>query len=151
MFTILVLVLAAQPVEAGIKLDPLMEKLVAPNPKDSELLKIQKERALERAIYFEKSKMVIDAGRWNANFFGDYIKEVRLLWENLAELTTRPEDKVKCYEMRLEAAKEFEKFIRSRVEVGSDPSQYLNVAKAARLDAEVDLIKLKEAVIKPAK
>jgi hypothetical protein len=68
------------------------------------------------------------------------------LWENLAGLTTRPEEKLKCAEMRLEAAKEFEKFIAARVEVGSDPSQNQDFAKAFRLDAEIDLLKLKEAL-----
>jgi hypothetical protein len=48
--------------------------------------------------------------------------------------------------MRLEAAKEFEKFIAIRVELASDPSQTLDFVKAARLDAEIDLLKLKEAL-----
>ena len=156
MFTVLLLALAASPdpepkdpkAKEGvtIKLDPFIAKLVEPDAKDSEVVKLQKERARERAIYVVKTQEVIKIGNWNAAHFGEYAKEQRTLWENLAGLATKPEDKMKCAEMRLEAAKEFEKFVTSRVNVGSDPSQNQDFAKAFRLDAEIDLLKLKEAL-----
>jgi hypothetical protein len=129
-----------------IKLDPFVAKLVEPDEKDSEVLKLQKERARERAIYIAKTQEVIKVGNWNHEWLGEYAKEQRTLWENLSGLASKPEDKLKCAEMRVAAAKEFEKFITTRVEVGSDPSQNQEFAKAFRIDAEIDLLKLKEAL-----
>ena len=160
MFTVLLLALAASPdpepkdpkAKEGvtIKLDPFIAKLVEPDAKDSEVVKLQKERARERAIYVVKTQELLKVGDaksfWNSAHFGEYSKEQRTLWENLAGLVSKPEDKLKCAEMRVEGAKEFEKFIEKRVDAGLDPSQNQDFAKAARIDAEIDLLKLKEAL-----
>jgi hypothetical protein len=129
-----------------IKLDPFIAKLVEPDAKDSAVVKLQKERTRERAIYVAKTQEVIKIGNWNAAHFGEYVKEQLTFWENLAGLASKPEDKLKCAEMRVEGAKEFEKFITARVKGGLDPSQNQDFAKAARIDAELDLLKLKEAL-----
>jgi hypothetical protein len=123
-----------------------LAKLMEHDAKDSDVLKLQKERARDRVRAMAKIHEAINSGDWNAADLGLYVKEQRLLWENLSGLATRPVDKLKCAEMRLEAVKEFEKFITARVEVGSDPSQNQDFVKAARLDAEIDLLKLKDAL-----
>jgi hypothetical protein len=161
MLTVLFLVLAAPPSPAqkdaepkatapnaakAVKLDPFIEKLTEPDAKDTQLVKLQKERARERALYAVYTQEVMRIGNWDAAYYADYTKEVKLLWENLAEVTTKPEDRVKCYEMRLAAAKEFEKFFEVRVQNASDPPTTLHKAKAARIDAEIDLLKLKESL-----
>jgi hypothetical protein len=132
--------------DQNVKLDPYIAKLVEPEASDSAVLKLQKERVRERAIYLAKMQEVIKSGIWTAANFGDYIKEQRTFWEQLPGLASKPEDKLKCAEMRVEATKEFEKFIGIRVNEAGEPMQALNFAKAARLDAEIDLLKLKEAL-----
>jgi hypothetical protein len=122
-----------------------------PAEKDSPLLQLQKERARERALRFGKSREVFVIGlerygEWKESELAEHMKELRALWENLDELTTRPDEKLKCAESRVAAMKEFEKFISGRVDAGRDPSQSLDFAKAARLDAEIELLKLKESL-----
>jgi hypothetical protein len=125
------------------KLDPLVEKATEADPKDTELRKLMKERVRERAQYLARVQEIIAVGAWNAAFFGEVVKTEATLWENVAELLDRQADKVKCYEKRVERFKEFEKFIAARVNVGTEPPQNLNLAKATRLDAEIALLKLK--------
>jgi hypothetical protein len=151
MYAVLALVLLAQPQkeqppQIETKLDPLVANAVKPDDKDTPLKKLQKERVRERAIALERLNECIQVGKWNSNYFLEQTKLQIALAENLAELLDKPADKVKCYEMRLASAKEFEKFIAKRVEVGSDPAQNLNIATAARADAEIELTKLKETL-----
>jgi hypothetical protein len=151
--------LAAQPgpkekPDKLIDVNDLLPKFVAdatkPDDKDSPLRKLQKERARDRAIYIEKTKEVIKIGGWDQSFFEAHIKTQVALAENLAELMDKPADKVKCYEMRVEALKEFEKFIANLVELGKNRPTDLNIARAARIDAEIELLKLKGPEEKPA-
>jgi hypothetical protein len=147
MYAVLALVLLAQPQkeqpQIETKLDPLIANATKPDDKDTPLKKLQKERVRERAIALERLNECIQVGKWNSNYFLEQTKLQIALAENLAELLDKPADKVKCYEMRLASAKEFEKFIAKRVELGSDPAQNLNIASAARADAEIELMKLK--------
>src|SRR5262245_52573764 len=150
MHTILALVLMiAQPApkqkeRPEPKLDPFVAKAIEPDPKDTPLRKLQKERCRERAVAIGHIKGVIEIGNWLPSYYTDYIKLQSTLWENLAEAVDTPADKVKCYELRLDAMKEIERFTKVRVEAGNDPPQHLNIAKANRIDAEIELLKLKE-------
>ena len=128
------------------KLNPFIAKAVEPDPKDSPLRKLQKERCRERAAAVVKIEEVLAFGRYEPAFYSDYVRLQSTLAENLAELMDKPADKVKCYEMRLNAMKEWERFTKARVESGTGPPQDLNLARAARLDAEIDLLKVKESV-----
>jgi hypothetical protein len=136
---------------AAPKLDPLIEKAATPDPKDSDLRKLMKERVRERAQYLVRVQEMIAIGRWDATFFSEVVKNEALLWENVAELLDQQADKVKCFEKRVEKFKEFEKFIAAGVDVGNQPPQNLNLAKAARLDAEIALLKLKGGAADPPK
>ena len=137
--------------EREVKLDPFVAKAVEPDAKDTPLRKLQKERARERAIAISHIKETLEVGGWQPSFFHEFIKLRVTLAENLAELMDKPADKVKCYEMRLDATKEFERFINIRVTTGNDPPQNLNLARAARIDAEIDLLKLKAELEKAGK
>ena len=101
--------------------------------------------AAERAAAVVLIKEILAIGKYDPNYYADSIKLHTALWENVAEVVDTPADKVKCYEKRLDAAKEFEAFTRVRVAAGNDPPQSLNIAKAARIDAEIDLLKLKDS------
>jgi len=140
----------AQPEKKGAgprepALDQFVAKAVEPDAKDTPLRKLQKERTRERAVAIALIKKVMETGSWAPAYFSDYIKLQVTLAENLAELMDKPEDRVKCYEMRVEALKEAERFTRIRVEAGNEVPQNLNIARAARIDAEIELLKLKEA------
>jgi hypothetical protein len=154
MFALVFLAVATQinvnvsnPPAYEIKLDPFVVKLIKPDANDTALLKLQKARPHARALYMAKWKEVIDIGASSvAYFYDEVIREQRELWNNLAELATTPEDKIKCAEMHVADMKWIEKVITKNVEVGAFYSHYGNFAKAARLDAEIDLLKLKEAL-----
>jgi outer membrane protein TolC len=60
-------------------------------------------------------------------------------------------DKVKCYELRIEALKYIYKFTATRVRVGTDPSTNADLAKAAALEAEIALLKFKSVIEKQKK
>ncbi|HEV3383647.1 MAG TPA: hypothetical protein VG097_02465 [Gemmata sp.] len=131
------------------KLDPALVIAMKPDPNDSPIRKLQRERCRERAIYLAKVNTLIAIGKSNPQDFLDYLKLSATLTENLQELVDKPAAKLKCLEMRVELLKTGEKFIETRVLVGSDPSQNLNAAKAARLDAEIDLLKFKAEIDRP--
>jgi hypothetical protein len=63
----------------------------------------------------------------------------------------KPEDKLKCYELRLSFLKMMEQFTVNRVQVGSDPAHNRDIATAARIDAEIDLLRFKDEMAKAKK
>jgi hypothetical protein len=141
--------LIAQP--ALKETDPFIANAIKPDAADSPLRKLQKERCRERAIALATIKRVIEAGNYSPSYYHDYAALQMTFWQNLAELMDKPADRVKCYELRVDAAKELERFTSVRVEAGNDPPQALPIARANRLDAEIDLIKLKERLEKAGK
>ena len=153
MFTIVLLTLspqidlmASKPPVLIIQLDPFISMLIRPHPKDPQVVKLKKERAGARSMYFARTDaMNRTRGCWQADVY-EYVEEQRALWANLAELAVLREEKLQCAEMRVAAAKQFEIFIILRVVVGSEPPRNINVVKAARIDAEIDLLKLKEGL-----
>jgi hypothetical protein len=152
MFALVLLAVAAQSNhdvcrQPKYDLDPFIAKLIKPDANDTALLKLQKERAHARAMYMAKWNQVIDLGALSVSYFyAEVIQQQRELWNNLAELATTPEDKLKCAEMHLAGVKWIEKVINKNVEVGAFCSRYSNFARAAVLDAEIELLKLKETL-----
>jgi hypothetical protein len=61
------------------------------------------------------------------------------------------EDRLKCYEMRVSYLKIVEKFIDKRVCDFQEPPQSLNLAKSARIDAEIELLRFKAGMETPKK
>jgi hypothetical protein len=151
--TLALLIAQPAPKEKGreAELDPFIAKAIEPDAKDTPLRKLQKERCRERAGAVALIKEILALGKHDPSFYADSIKLQVTLWENVAEVVATPADKVKCYEKRLDAAKEIERFVGVRVASGNDPPQSLNIAKANRIDAEIDLLRLKEQVEKAGK
>lgn len=146
MYTLVLLALAAQPKkDEAPKLDPFVAKAIEPAAADGPLRKLQKERVRERALAIAETLQLADVGRTDGNTPGELTRLRVTLAQNLAELMDKPADRVKCYEMRVDALKEYEKLTKSRVEAGAVPSRFLRLATADRLDAEIDLLKFKEA------
>lgn len=149
MFAAALLVLAAQPpAPKDAPVDPLRaipafaREAVKPNPTDTPLRKLQKERARLRAELAEAAAERLAVGR------GDVAETVRAktaLAESLAELFDDPAGKVKCLEMRVAAAKELEEQLRGQHAAGRVSGTALTEATLARLDAGIDLLKFKES------
>jgi hypothetical protein len=133
------------------KLGPFIAAAVKYDLNDTHLKKLQKERCRERAIALAKLKELIELGKWNPQDFPDILSYVVTLSENLLELQGKPEDQLKSYEFRIEFLKYIEKFMDARVQVGSDASHRVNLAKAASLDAEIAQLKFKSTMEKPKK
>jgi hypothetical protein len=134
------------------KLDAFVAAAIKPDAKDSPLRKLQKELCSEQATALGKMKVAIAIGKIDAP--GDFNKLCKLsasLTKNLMELMDKPEDKLKCLELRLDAFKQLEKIMESRIAVGADVSQNLNLAKADRIKAEIKLLKFKTELEKGKK
>ena len=146
MYTAVVMLatVAAQPAEAKPTLPAFAEEAIKPALTDSPLRKLQKDRVRERVEAVKRFQAALEVGRWDARTFGEYVELQSTLGSNLSDLFDKPEEKVKCYEMRLEAMMEFEKYIEANVKAGNLRSQDSNPARAARIDAEIDLLKFKE-------
>jgi hypothetical protein len=156
MYAVLTLVLLVQPPpqkkedpkehEAALRAKVIKEYALEPKATDTPLRKLQKERCIERAFAIALTKEVIAVGNWDPSYLTGYLRLHTTFGDNLAELAEKPADKVKCYEMRVENLKEVEKFVKTRVQFGTDPPQLEQLAKATRIDAELALLKLKESL-----
>jgi hypothetical protein len=71
--------------------------------------------------------------------------------KDLLELIDKPADRVKCYEFRVEFLKRVENYMPHLVAIGTHQSQSCNLASAARIDAEIELLKFKTEAAKPKK
>ena len=69
-----------------------------------------------------------------------------MLASNAADVEPKADAKVKWMELRVEVLKSQEAMARARVEAGAENASATLLAKAARLDAEIDLLKLKESL-----
>jgi RNA polymerase sigma factor (sigma-70 family) len=135
-----------------LKFDPAIANALKPDPNDTPLRKLQKERCVARSIYLAKILTLIDFGKlngkWNPLDSTEVVPVPGLLSNNLMELMEKPEDKIKCFEFRIAFLKNIEKFTDFRVQVGTDPSQNRDIIIAARIDAEIDLLKFKAQIDK---
>jgi hypothetical protein len=111
-------------------LDPVLAAAII-RPQEYSLRNLQKDRCREWARYCGMIQTLTRIGKWNPQDFAESLKVADTLGKNLLELVEKPEDKIKCYEFRIGALKEFEKFISLRVEVGTEPSQNLKLARAS--------------------
>lgn len=134
-----------------LKLDPVIGDAFKPNSKDSQLRKLQKEICFALGTYMAKVEVLIQIGKWNPQDFSETIRVSVSLPKNLIELMEKPEDKLKCYELEVKLLKGIFDFTNTRVMVGTDPSQNRDVAKAAWLESEVKLLKLKLEIEKAKK
>jgi hypothetical protein len=127
------------------KLPAFVLDAIKPDDKDTPLRKLQKARAGDRLVAYQAQKEVVATGQWNAEVFADTILFPAALAESLAEVMDTPADKIKCYEIRLERMKELEKIVADKVETGHSWPNDGYFAKVARIEAEIALLKFKEA------
>jgi hypothetical protein len=75
-----------------------------------------------------------------------FLTHIPLFIEAGAALAQTDADRLWWYELYLKAMRDVERYVSVRVEVGAEPSQLLNISRAARIDAEIELLKLKESL-----
>lgn len=134
-----------------LKQDPFIVKAIRSNSADTPLKKLQKERCSEALIALAKHQEKIKNGGWDSSSFTLFQELAESLSSNLQEAMDNEEDRIKGYEFVAKALKEFEEFTAERVRNGTETTQRFHIAKAARLDIEIELLKLKAQVEKPKK
>ena len=137
---------AAQPPGGESKpiLDRILEmKPVPPGESDTPLRKLQRERFNARLAAVQTQAKAVQAG---AAAPQDLAALVSQLVADGADLEAKPADRVKWLEMRVDALREYEKLAKTRGEVGGISPVLVNLAVAARADAEIDLLRLKESL-----
>jgi hypothetical protein len=117
-------------------------KLPAPAAAPTPLQRVQFEQVRAGAAYLEKMRHVIAIGRWEPEFFAEYLKVAAEVHKVAADLDGTPAGRVKCYEARVVLMKELERFVGRRQDANVDPPQHLDLARFHRLQAEADLLKL---------
>jgi hypothetical protein len=138
------------------RLDPLIVNAVKPDATDTPLRKLQKGRCRERAVALAKLQAAMENKKWDPTAFSESLSIFNQFTENLKDLIAAPADQVRCYELRVEFLKSVEAFVSDRVKDGeasprrSDLArpQHLNLARAARADAEIELLQFKERIEK---
>jgi hypothetical protein len=154
MYAVLVLVLLVQQppkkeepeTEAALREKVTKQHGLEPNAKDSPQRKLQKERCIAQALALAQYKQGINFGNWTDDYLAAFLDLNMTFPENLAELTDKPTDKVKCYELRVENFKFVEEFYKFRVEFGTSHSYLEKIVRAACLEADIRLLKLKESL-----
>ena len=128
-----------------------VEKNTAPLPplptlmaNDSPLRKVLLAQVREGLAYLAYMKEIISIGSWNQTFFPQYLRITNDVFRVAAEL--EPAKRMPWYETRIRRLKAVEQFMLMRVKKGTAPPHALDLASFVRLQAEVDLLKLKAEV-----
>jgi hypothetical protein len=116
-------------------------------PKDpTPLQRVLDAQVREGLTYLARVRSVIEIGRWDSSYYSQYVALIPAVYRAAAEAETTPAGRVRCYELRVIGMKEGEKFIKVRVQVGTDPPQLLDEVAFRRLAAEADLLRVKAEV-----
>jgi hypothetical protein len=112
------------------------------------LEKVRTAQLNEGVAFIVKFKMLIDAGAYRPEEYGSFIDAIGSTCRVEAELSAGPKAKLAAAEHRVRLMSLLEEFARRRVESGTDPSRQLNRARFERLQAEAELLVLKEQLAK---
>lgn len=113
---------------------------------DTPVQRLQKERFNERLCGYQN---------WNRSMHQLHCREPPLLQglrmlsplvEAGASLSDKSEAKLVWAEIRVAIHWNMERYTKIRVGLGAESPQTLNLAKAARIDAEIELLRLKEVL-----
>ena len=113
------------------------------------LRKVQIELVKEGLTYLSRCGELIRSDTWVASDFRRYADVLTETCRVAAELEEKPADRVPWFEARVRRMKAVEAAIDRGVRAGSVAPQELNLIRFQRLQAEVELLKLKAAVEKP--
>ncbi|MDB5313518.1 MAG: hypothetical protein JWO38_7720 [Gemmataceae bacterium] len=118
-------------------------KPVPADPADGPVRKLQKESFNAR---LGAAKIQLAAVRAGAAARLDLTGLVDRLAVNGADLEDKPADRVKWFQLRVDALREQERMAKSRADVGGILQMDALLITAARADAEVDLLRLRDSL-----
>jgi hypothetical protein len=120
-----------------------------PVPADAPLLrKVKLAQLNDGAVYLITTRKVIRIGKWTPQDCAELLRMVSDVYPVGAELADDPAEKVGWHEDRVVAFKWIERFTEARVNAGTDPPQMINLVRFYRLQAEADLILVKDQLPK---
>ena len=134
--------------EKGVVPLPEIPALAADAPP---LRKVRFEQLHAGLSCLARMKAAFDIGHYTPSDFQDYITTAVDTYRVAAELEDKPAKRIPWYEARIRKLKEFEQFTSLRVNNGTAGPRALDLARFQRLEAEAELLKLKEEVEKPGK
>lgn len=115
------------------------------------LRKAQVELVREGVTYIARCKELMRTGAWAVSDFRRYSDVLTETCRVAAELEEKPANRVPWHELRVRRMKDAENLLSQGVKVGSVAPQELNLIRFQRLQAEIDLIKIKAEIEKPSK
>ena len=125
----------------------LLKDILPELPKDAPLLqKVQYELVREGIAYIQKEKDKFVFSAVDSTKLQDLLTVGSGVYQTASELQPTSAGRVRCYEQRILLLKECERFTKARVDSAGDPSQNLNLVRLQRLQAEADLLRLKESL-----
>lgn len=141
--------------EARTEYEKAMDKLLfadvpAALPDNPLLIqKIRFEQVREGLLVLRLLKGRIEVGGWTSFELEQYLNTVADVFRAAAELESDPSRRVRRYEVRVVALKEFEWYNEVGFTTGTAPEQNALVARFRRLEAEADLLKVKSGPWEP--
>lgn len=148
----LVLVVSSQPVLAAEPADetkpPFGLKKVTIDPKEDELVQLQKRRFNEAVDEAEAKMKSYEIGRGSLI---DLLDSSRRLAESGLDVFVKPDERIRLLTRYRDFTKLTEKITTARYEAAISPKEDLHLARYQRLDAEIALLKAKRAAKKPQK
>jgi hypothetical protein len=113
-------------------------------PKDHTLLdRVRYEHVRAGLASVNKMQTMIETGKWNVDAcFMKHLKIASQVYPAAAKLEPTAEGKIHCYEACVLVLKEIEAITEARV--GGPPSSYLDAVHFYRLQAEANLLRLKD-------
>lgn len=140
---------AAKQAEEEKESDLLNTKPLAADPKDDELHKLMKERFNAAQQEMQSLYEQIKAGRQMTDTVLESAKRLKVAGQ---ELFDNPKEKIAFQEKYVKTTRIVEKIVQSQFDVGTLTFAELQRVRYIRLDAEIELLRLKEkASEKPAK
>lgn len=125
---------------------PEFVKLVALDPADTQLRKLRKERCLARGMAIALNQVRIEIGHMDIGDHHDHIKLVDAFTANAIELVEKPANRVVWFEWQIAYFRKWEERIQKSVEDGFRFPASLKIVRAARMDAELAMLTLKESL-----
>ncbi|QJW96183.1 hypothetical protein [Frigoriglobus tundricola] len=123
----------------------------APAANAPALRKVRVEQYQEGSDCLERLKVIIRTGNYRPQDFCEYVRVATEVYRAAAEMEDEPARRVPWYEARVRKFKEVERFIRLRVEIGTDPPDRLDVVRFHRFGAEAELLELKAGLENPGR